>query len=361
MKNMSKILMIVLLTFIFAGCSCKNEKCNCPTEPIDTNEEKYTTISSGYREKYQQTVRSVVMIRVQKISNGEVKTTGSGVVYFEEGVSAYILTNAHVIRDAHLSNEYEVEVIFSDNEGFPSGDSEIAAIEGADYKEDVAVLEIKKSSKYAIANIGDSSKVQKGDFVYTIGSPEQKFNHTTFGTISNYNVKVETDSSGIGIITPVYAIISDAVIHGGNSGGALFNIEGQLIGITTLKYTNIDGMYGSLPINYFIKVAKNILGTGNSYIRPTLNIKTLSINNMGTLREIYEIGNNVTKGVYVQNSFVESIAPQSVITSVNGVIVNYEEEFQVEILKYSVGDTVTLTLINKDGLNNRQVNVTLGQ
>lgn len=357
MKKIKKFLVVTLMALIVGGCSCTNNECNCPKDDTPTNEETYTTINNGYSDLYKQTTESVVMIKLQRKSNGEVKATGSGVVVFEEGNYAYIITNAHVVKD--LTNEFQIEVFFANQDGFKSGKSEIATLMGRDFKEDVAILKITKSEKYKVATLGDSSKVNKGDFVYTIGSPYQKFNHTTSGTVSNYNVKIDIDMVNSGVLTPVYAIIFDAPINNGNSGGALFNSKGELIGITTLKYDEVEGMYGALPINYFMKVAKELLVSGLSYQRPVLNLTLLSINEMGELRKNYNISETIYTGVYVQNSLEGSIVSQSIIMEVNGIKVNSSEEFQVEILKHSIGEAITLTLVNKDGLNSRQVTITL--
>lgn len=356
MKKINRFLMMILMVFAIGGCSCSNDECKCPNDNKNTEEETYTTINSGYKDLYSQTTESVVMVKVQRKSNGEIKATGSGVVVFEEGEYAYILTNAHVLKD--FTSDFEVEVFFSNSEGFQSGKSEIASVKGKDYKEDVAVLRINKSNKYKVATLGDSSKINKGDFVYTIGSPYQKFNHTTSGTISNYNVKIDIDMINSGITTPVYAILFDAAINKGNSGGALFNKDGELIGITTLKYDELEGVYGALPINYFMKVARYLF-TNSSYVRPTLNLTLISVNEMGVLREQYKISSNITTGIYVQNSLESNIPNQSIINEVNGNKVISNAQLQVELLKYSKGDTITLTIMNKDGLNNRQVSVTL--
>jgi serine protease Do len=359
MKKITKFLSIILMAFTIVGCSCSDKECNCPTNEQNTTEENYTTINNGYKDLYTKTTQSVVMVKIQEKNSGEMKATGSGVVFFEQGDYAYILTNAHVVKE--LNNSREIEVFFSDENGFMSGKSEIAILKGKDYYEDVAVLQIGKSTKYKVATIGDSSKVEKGDFVYTIGSPDQKFNHTTSVTISNYNTKINIDTSDLGVATPVYAILFDAPINKGNSGGALFNSNGELIGITTLKYIDLESVYGALPINYFIKVAKYLLVNNKNYTRPKLNITTLSINEMGILRDKHGISNLISTGVYVQNSLEGEIVNQSVITEVNGVKIRSNEDFQVELLKYDVGTTIRLTLINKDGLNKRQVNITLHQ
>lgn len=357
MKKISKYLLIVLLGFTLIGSGCSNDECKCPSDENQTTEQVYPTITNGYTDLYKQTVESVVMVKVQRKSNGEVKATGSGVVILEQGDFAYIATNAHVIKD--MTNDFEVEVFFSDSKGFLSGKSEIATISGKDFNEDVAILEINKSTKYKLATIGNSSTIEKGDFVYTIGSPFQKFNHTTAGYISNYNVRIDIDMINSGVLTPIYAILFDAPINNGNSGGALFDEEGKLIGITTLKYDEMDGIYGALPINHYMKVAKHLISTGSKYVRPSLSLTLLSINEMGSLRENYDISDDIISGVYVQNSLEPNIASQSIITEINGVDVYSNTDLQIEILKYKVGDSVTLTLINRDGLNNRQISVTL--
>lgn len=359
MKRISKMMLVILMMFALVGCSCSNEECKCPTD-TNTSEESYVTINNGYKELYKKTAPSVVMVRIQRKSNGEIKATGSGVVAFEEGNYAYVITNAHVVKD--MTADFEVEVFFSDEEGVMVGNSEIATVMGKDFKEDVAILQIAKSNKYKVVTLGDSSKISKGDFVYTIGSPYQKFNHTTSGAISNYNSKIDIDMASSGVTTPVYAILFDAPINKGNSGGALFNGKGELIGITTLKYDQMEGIYGALPINYFIKVAKHLLSTGTTYQRPTLNFTLLSVNEMTEeLRELYDI--NVDNGVYIQSSFESNVEREDVerciIKAINDINVKSNEEFQVELLKYNIGNTVTLTLIDNLGQNTKTVTVTL--
>ena len=111
-----------------SGCSCNNDQCKCPTDEV-TTDESYSVVKTDYSELYTDTVRSVVMVRLQrksdKVSNG---TMGGGVVVFEEGDFAYIYTNAHVLKS--LTSELEIEVLFSDEKGFPSGESEIATLMG---------------------------------------------------------------------------------------------------------------------------------------------------------------------------------------------------------------------------------------
>lgn len=355
---MKKVLIILFMVFAIGGCSCNNEKCECPEKDINSSD-VYENIVTDYSNLYSNTVTSVVKINVTK---GSYLSTGSGVVFFEEGNSAYVLTNAHVVKD--VNSTYEVEIIFSNNEGFESGDSVLVDTSKI-YKnidEDVAVLEIEKSDKYTVASVGNSDEINKGDFVYTIGSPFGKFNYTTSGYVSSYNVPVVMSSSTV----TSYVIVTNAAINEGNSGGALFDRNGNLIGITTFRYDKINEkdvheMYGCLPINHVVKVAKKIL-TGQVYTRPSLNLTLLSVNEMGVERSKYGISPTVKYGVYVLQNFENGLniaEGASIITEVNGVKVRSVAEFQVEILKYDAGAVVTFTIVTRDGLTSRSQTVTL--
>ncbi len=366
MKKVRVLGYLLLVMVLLVGCSCSNDQCKCPGDDGNASEE-YKQEITDYSELIEATARSVVMIKVQNQDSKQVIATGSGVVAFETGTCinsnyinqkcAYIITNAHVVNK--LTSGYEVEVMFSTSDGFMSGESEIAMLVGKDYYEDVAVLEILKSEKYSLATIGDSSSINRGDFVYTIGSPLGKFNYTTAGNISSYNVPIEIDNSRVGKETTVYAILTDAPINEGNSGGGLFDKDGKLIGITTLKYDDTTGMYGSLPINYFMKVANYLLVNNTNYVRPTLNLTLLSIPELGSSKETYGISDYVKTGVYIQASLEGNVESGTVIKKVNGVSVDDEAQYFVELLKYNIGDSVTLEVVNKDGLNVRTVTAVL--
>ena len=373
MKKINKILVAILMVLAVGGCNNSKNSCECPNDNNDENKVE-TTLINGYSKQYQETAQSVVMVEMRRLANNELRSTGSGVVFFEEGKSAYIITNAHVLKD-YTSSGYIVEVYFSDNKGVQTGKSEKATVAGVDYYEDVAVLEIDKSDKYKVAKLGDSNAISKSEGIYTIGSPLQIFNHTTDGVISNYNYEIAIDMINSGKKTNVYAILTDAPINNGNSGGGLFNSKGELIGITTFKYntenkmaeslvdqnTSLTDVYGSLPINHVVKVAKHLLSSTEAYKRPNLSgLTLLSVNTMGSDRTTHEISSNIFTGVYVKHSTEASIPYQTIITKINGVTVNSKEEFMVQVLEYNIGDTVTLTLINsKDGMNEQTVNVTL--
>lgn len=353
MKKMKKIFVIFAFVLFIGGC---NNKCDeCPDSSVNT-EQVYTQVINDYNKLYEETVQSVVKITVKK--SGFI-STGSGVVFFEEGNKAYILTNAHVVKEANSG--YDIEVTFSDEKGFESGKSVLVDANKIykDIDEDIAVLEIDKSDMYKVAVLGDSSKIGKGEFVYTIGSPFGKFNYTTAGYITSYNVPVVLSNSTV----TSYVILTNAPINEGNSGGALFDKEGKLIGITTFRYDQINSkevheMYGCLPISHVVKVAKDLMVEG-VYNRPSLNLKLMSVNEMGVDRSLYDISSTVTSGVWIVESYEVGVTKEYVIIEINGVKVKSEAELQIEILKYNVGDSVTLTLVDRKGLSNVNVSVVL--
>ena len=142
-----KILLVLMLVVFVGGCSCSNGECNCPDDNGSTTNTE-TVVINDYSELYKQTVRSVVIIRVQKKNDKNyLLSTGSGVVAYEDGNRAYVYTNAHVFKGA--TNEYEVEIIFSDENGFPSGASEVVNLNSVfkDYRKTNASTRLMDSLK----------------------------------------------------------------------------------------------------------------------------------------------------------------------------------------------------------------------
>ena len=168
---------------------------------------------------------------------------GSGIIISEDG---YILTNNHVVNSTSTSSFYEVEEaskvtvkLYNDNTEYE------AKIIGTDEQTDLAVIKINKTGLTA-AELGDSDGVQVGEFAMAIGNPLGLSSSVTSGIISAVNREV-TDEDG----NTYVAIQTDASINSGNSGGALVNSQGQVIGVNTLKLsgTGVEGvgLTSSLP------------------------------------------------------------------------------------------------------------------
>lgn len=346
MKNMKKLLILLMSICLLSGCG--NKECNCPKDNI-TEKEEYQNLIEGYSDIYQQVATSVVKIEVRKIGNNT--TTGSGVVFFQESGRAYILTNAHVVL--YSDSTYTVEVKFSDKNGNYTGESEIVASDKI-YKsiaEDVAVLEIPESDKYTVANHKYSSELNRGDFVFAVGSPFGKLNQATAGYISSYNTPVELTYTRdyLGYSLTSYAIIPDLTLNKGNSGGGLFDKDGNLIGITT-GIEDDNNMKICLTYDHVEKIAKTLI-TGKSYTRPNISITLKSIPEMGSEKDDYGIYATVKEGVYIlsSNEGNEQLTSGHIISEVNGMKISSLDDFWIEILKYNVGDTVTFKILNKNG------------
>lgn len=176
---------------------------------------------------------------------------GSGVIFEQKGKEYFILTNDHVITGAdkisiNIGNKkYEGKVV------------------GSDPEVDIAVVKVETDDKLAIAKMGTSSNLRVGDFVIAIGNPYGLSHTMTFGIISALGRS--NLSSGRASLTDF--IQTDAAINPGNSGGPLLNIEGEVIGINTMIYSQSGGNVGigfSIPVDLALNVAEQLITTGKS-------------------------------------------------------------------------------------------------
>lgn len=177
-------------------------------------------------------------------SKATTKGTGSGVVLSKDG---YILTNNHVISPKQDNQFYTVSeakkivVTFSDDKSME------AEIVGVDALTDLAVIKLKEENKdLKPAELGDSNNVKIGEFVMAVGSPLGFRGSVTNGIVSSINRKVTLNDG-----SSLTAIQTNASINSGNSGGALVNAKGEVIGINTLKLAGggIEGIGFAIPIN----------------------------------------------------------------------------------------------------------------
>ena len=160
--------------------------------------------------------------------NSNVSTAkGSGVIISKDG---YILTNNHIIDSADSSYFYQVSAATSVKVSLYNDDAEYEAkVIGLDPDTDLAVIKIDKEGLVP-AELGDSDSVKIGEFVLAVGNPLGMQSSVTSGIISAINRNITTDDG-----TQYVAIQTDAAINSGNSGGALVNSQGKVIGLNTLK------------------------------------------------------------------------------------------------------------------------------
>ncbi|RLD16624.1 MAG: hypothetical protein DRI36_05415 [Caldiserica bacterium] len=170
------------------------------------------------------------------------EATGSGFIISEDG---YVLTNEHVIRGAQ-----EIKVTLREGGKDKSYDAEIV---GKDHETDVAVIKIKAKRKFPYLELGDSDKIQVGDWVVAIGSPFGLEQTVTCGIISAIRQKVVIEDKVFENM-----IQTDAAINRGNSGGPLVDLNGKVIGINTAIYAP-TGVFAGIGFAIPINLAKDIL------------------------------------------------------------------------------------------------------
>lgn len=262
---------------------------------------------------------------------------GSGIIISEDG---YILTNNHVVNSSSSSSFYEVEEASKVTVKLYNDDTEYKAkIIGTDKQTDLAVIKIDKTGLTA-AELGDSDGVQVGEFAMAIGNPLGLSSSVTSGIISAVNREV-TDEDG----NTYVAIQTDASINSGNSGGALVNSQGQVIGVNTLKLsgTGVEGVGFAIPINSTKDITDQLIKY-SKVKRPYIGIGGIELD------EKTAKVNNLVVGIYVKQLEDFSAAEKGgvkvgdVITEVDGQKVKTMDEVNEIKNKKNIGDTLKLKI-----------------
>lgn len=196
--------------------------------------------------------------------------TGSGVIYKNEKGKAYIITNYHVIENAE-----RLEITLED------GSKKEAELVGGDIWTDLAVIKVDSDGIETVAQFGDSEVLKQGETVIAIGNPLglDFYGSVTVGVISGTDRAVPVDLDGDESEDWQSEVLqTDAAINGGNSGGALVNINGDLIGINSMKIadTSVEGLGFAIPINTVIPII-NQLETNGKVIRPAMGITLIDL------------------------------------------------------------------------------------
>lgn len=295
--------------------------------------------------KVEYTVNSIFMMQ-----QGTASAEGSGIIISEDG---YILTNNHVINSTSSSSYYEIGsankvtvYLYNDTTEYS------ATVVGTDAETDLAVIKIDKTGLPA-AELGDSDTVQVGEFSMAIGNPLGMQSSVTGGLISALNREV-TDSDG-----KTYKLIqTDAAINSGNSGGALVNSQGQVIGINTLKVsaTGVEGMGFAIPINSAKPIFEQLIQY-NKVKRPYIGISGRDLDKITASR------NNLVEGIYVVSVEEYSAAEKAgiiagdVIIKADGKEIKTMNELNEIKNTHNIGDSMTVT-INRNG-HEKDITITL--
>ena len=265
---------------------------------------------------------------------------GSGVIISTDG---YIITNNHVIDGAD-----ELEVTLNDNRKFS------ARIIGADPMTDIALIKVNAEDLPTIP-FGDSDKLRVGEWVLAVGNP---FNLTSTVTAGIVSAKGRGISMG-GASKIESFIQTDAAVNPGNSGGALVNTRGELVGINTAIYSetgNFAGYSFAVPVSIAGKVVGDLKQYG-AVQRAVLGVQILDVSVLKDIKDISDAEKDrvkVLEGAYVAGFSPRSVAKEAgieegdVIVSVNGVALKSANALQEQISKYRPGDKVKVK-VNRNG------------
>ena len=244
-----------------SSASASTDNGSTPTMQINSKPSDSSSSSSdgmSGEDIYKKVSPSVVSV-ISTTSEGQ--GSGSGVIMSSDG---YIITNNHVVEGAQ-----SVSVQLND------GTSLDATIVGTDEQTDLAVIKVSSSAELTAAEFGDSDELQPGEYAYAIGSPGgvQFANTITGGRISAINRDLTVNDRVMSLIQ------TDASINNGNSGGALINEYGQVVGITSAKLSGnafgsatVEGMGFAIPINTAKDIVDEIIQNGYVSGRPSIGI-----------------------------------------------------------------------------------------
>ena len=232
-------------------------------------------------------VNSLISMFGNRGQSSTATASGSGIIISEDG---YILTNNHIVSSSSDSDFYEVSSATKVTVKLFNDETEYEAeIVGTDEQTDLAVIKIDKTD-LPKAEFADSDNIKVGEFAMAVGNPLGMQSSITCGVISAVNREI-TDSDGI-----TYNLIqTDAAINAGNSGGALVNSEGQVIGVNTLKLQGdgIEGMGFAIPINSTEDVTSQLIEY-SKVRRPYIGITGMDLD------EETAKANDLVVGIYVK-------------------------------------------------------------
>ena len=287
--------------------------------------------------------------------------SGSGVVVAQ----GYVLTNYHVVEDAT-----RVEIVSGEN----TYEAEVA---GSDESLDLAVLKVNGEFPIQPVVLGDSDLLNVGDWAICIGNPLSFTGTTTVGIVSALNREITnstTDMYGRRIDSVNLMIQTDAAINAGNSGGGMFNVAGELIGVPSMKYTgsymsatSVEGIGMAIPINVAKPLIEDVLSgktsdaqannAGNTGLttadKPRIGVSVANLNtNLSAV-----VNGDLPNGAYITEVEAGSPAEKAglkagdIVVEVDGTIVKNTTEMISLLQNKQAGDTAAMKVYRVEGLN----------
>ncbi len=271
------------------------------------------------------------------------ESIGSGIIIGKDG---QIVTNYHVIKGAQTITV-----------NLTSGGKYAAKVIGGDEKTDIAVLKIDAKEELHVAIIGNSDEVEVGSLAVAIGNPmaSELFGTVTAGVISGVNRSMVVDEREMNLIQ------TDAAISPGNSGGALINKYGEVIGINSVKLVDnsAEGLGFAIPMNEAVPIVQDLVKYGYVKGRPIIGVSVRELT-----KEIAYYNNlPVESGLYIMSvsegsgAYKSGLTRGDIIIKMQGEAVTTATQMNKIRDKYKAGDKVTVTFI-RDG-KEKTVNLTL--
>ncbi len=298
--------------------------------------------STGYTNLSRSEVVELVADAVVEVTTSTVQTdsffggsyvtsgAGSGVVIAQNNTYAYIVTNYHVISGASsisvtLTDKTVVEAEYLDG----------------DVGNDIAVLRIKTDKTFPKIVCGSSKSLKVGEDVVAIGNPLGSLGGTvTEGIISALDRLITVDGITMSLIQ------TSAAVNPGNSGGGLFNMAGELIGIVNAKQAaeGIEGLGFAIPIDNVYDMIVEVIETNYIHGRPSLGISTEYVGDFWEARSKYSVS---ATGVFITNSSNNALMVKDLLYSIDGQLITDDSSYVAAIASLEIGEKVKVQLYRK--------------
>ena len=370
MKNKISLGIVILVSFVLGGLAMYYfssmhkvtviEKSDGTTTPVvNTCKSCNSTVimeNGSLSASVEKVFNSVVMVKNYK--NDKLAGSGSGFIYKIDGKDAYVMTNHHVVN-----NGTKFVIVTSTDEEIEG------KVLGSDEYLDLAVIKISKKDYMTSVNIGNNKKIMLGDTVFTIGAPVgYEYRGTvTNGIISGLNRLVEVSvKNNLSDDWVMEVIQTNAAVNPGNSGGPLFNSNGEVIGVISMKLVqnSIEGMGFAIPMDYAMSHVKT-LEDGKAIDRPLLGISMLNVTDT---YQLWMSGINFPEGIEEGVAVIEvseksgasksNLQKGDIIIELNGSKVKNAAYLKYLLYKYNPGDKVKITYYRNGKIATTEITLT---
>ena len=306
---------------------------------------------------YENYVNAVVLVYNQGTTStywgqAESQSSGSGMIISKDG---YVLTNNHVVEGAE-----KLTVMTT------SGEEYDATVIGADEVNDVALLKIEGDEDFPTVSIGDSDQIEVGEQVCAIGNPLGELTNTlTVGYVSALDREISESSTG----TTINMFQTDCAINSGNSGGPIFDMNGNVVGITTAKYSSsgysnaasVEGIGFCIPINDAMSIVNDLMQYGYVKGRVSMGVSVRAMDT--TVAQYY----NLPTGVYVADVTSGSAADNAgiqkgdLICAIDGDETTSVAALKQKLKDYTPGDSATVSIYRTETGDKLDVTITFDE